>query len=928
MRKLTLLALSLFFVTALFAQGSIKGLLVDTTNKAPLALATVTVFHAADTSLITYRLSNPEGVFNVPGLPLQQDLRLVISYSGYEVVRKEFQLDDEKPLDFDSIIMTPTAASLEEILVIAERPPVTVKKDTIEFNASSFKTLPTALVEDLLKKLPGVQVEKDGSITANGRRVNRIMVDGKSFFGDDPKMATRNLPANVIDKVQVTNDQEEIDRNVTGDLTNVGQVINLTLKKGVKKGWFGKLYAGAGTRDRYEAGGIANIYRDTLQLSLLAFSNNMNRSGFSFSEIQNMGGFNRSGANSIMISNRGGQTGFSINGISFGGLDQGLTRTTGAGFNLNHAPNKKNSFFLQYFYGNSNNVLEQTQNIKQFLTDTILNTRTEKFAEKNGNTHNASGGFKLNPDSLTNIQLRSNFSYTRADQQGNDVTAIENLATGPLSNGIADLFNNSNAAKYNHNFFATRKSAKKKGRSINISNNVAYNNEDADNRTEAINEYYNPFATLELNQLRRQLVPRLQVRTGITLAEPLSEKITLRWSNQHEYVKDKNDVSTFLRNANGGKYDVLNNNLSSGFERRQNRFSSGLAANIKIKDVTVTAGLKALWQNIDNSYRNISTPVRYNLFDVLPSVSLQWKQLSGGYEMDVQAPNVNYLIPVPDSSNPYNIRLGNPYLSPSRQHFFYLYNFSFLQSSSSAINFWFNGNFTDNDVVMRRRIAANGVQVSDPVNVNGSLGMNGGVGFGREFKNNQKFIFSFRISPNFNYNRSKLLVNDLVGVASSFDFGPSFNIGLNWNDIVEFNPSFRPGFRTTKYRDVVLKDIMVNTQSLESELIIRWPKKLVWETNLMYSHASDAAPGLPATNVLWNAAVTYLMFKGDVGMLKFSVFDLLDRNNGYNQYTNLNQIIDNNSNVLKRFAALSFTYNIRNMGAAKKVGGRDRLFIF
>jgi hypothetical protein len=171
------------------------------------------------------------------------------------------------------------------------------------------------------------------------------MVDGKAFFGDDPKMATRNLPANVIEKVQVTEDKDEAARNSDGDLTNVGQVINLTLKKGVKKGWFGKLYAGAGTQDRYEAGGIANVYRDTMQLSVIGFSNNINRSGFSFKEIQDIGGFNRSGFNSVMISSRGGQSGFAINGISFGGLDQGIARTTGGGFNLNHAPNKKNSCF-------------------------------------------------------------------------------------------------------------------------------------------------------------------------------------------------------------------------------------------------------------------------------------------------------------------------------------------------------------------------------------------------------------------------------------------------------------------------------------------------------------------------------------------------------------------------------------------------------
>src|SRR5688572_11008585 len=305
MKKLALfLTLCVAITTTALAQGSIKGKLVDSSGKNPLALATVTVFKAADTALITYRLSTPEGEFKVTGIPLNVDCRVVISYSGYDAYRKEFTLTSAETVDLGNVTMLPSSKSLDEIIIMAERPPVSVRKDTIEFNASSFKTLPTALVEDLLRKLPGVQVDAEGNITANGKRVNRIMVDGKSFFGDDPKMATRNLPANVIEKIQLAEDKDEANRNTDGDLTNVGQVINLTLKKGVKKGWFGKAYAGAGTEGRYELGGIANIYRDTLQLSVLGFSNNMNRSGFSFKEVQDMGGFNRSGFNSVMMMDR------------------------------------------------------------------------------------------------------------------------------------------------------------------------------------------------------------------------------------------------------------------------------------------------------------------------------------------------------------------------------------------------------------------------------------------------------------------------------------------------------------------------------------------------------------------------------------------------------------------------------------------------
>ena len=171
-------------------------------------------------------------------------------------------------------------------------------------------------------------------------------------------------------------------------------------------------------------------------------------------------------------------------------------------------------------------------------------------------------------------------------------------------------------------------------------------------------------------------------------------------------------------------------------------------------------------------------------------------------------------------------------------------------------------------------------------------------------------------------------MNNNTSYAKTFGYGPSITIGLNWNDIVEYRPVYSPSFNRTSYTDPSFKPIKAITHYFENELIIRWPKKLVWETNFAYRNTNQAAPGLPKTNMLWNAAVTLLMFKGDVGLLKFSVFDILDRNNGYFRYTTQNQIMDQQTNVLQQFAELSFTYNIRNMGAPKKVGGRDRLFMF
>ena len=215
-----------------------------------------------------------------------------------------------------------------------------------------------------------------------------------------------------------------------------------------------------------------------------------------------------------------------------------------------------------------------------------------------------------------------------------------------------------------------------------------------------------------------------------------------------------------------------------------------------------------------------------------------------------------------------------------------------------------------------------------PVNVNGTKQIYAGVGFGKEFKNKQKFQMNLRVSPYFSFDQRRLIVNERASTATNLSFGPGFSMSLNWNDIIETRNEYRPSLSRTRYTDPYFKNIDVQAQYLESELIIRWPKKLVWETNVAYRSTSQVQPGLPKDNLLWNAGVTLLMLKDSKGLLKVSIYDLLNRNNNLNRYTTQNQVIDQQTNVLQRYALLSFTYNIRNMGAPKKVGGRDRLFMF
>ncbi len=919
-----------------FPQGILKGKIVDSSGSRPLGLATVTVFKAADTAIITYRLSTPEGEFKVPGIPLDINCRAVISYSGYSVYRKEFSISAaQSTLDIGTITLAPDAKSLDEVLLIAERPPVVVKKDTIEFNASAFKTLPNALVEDLLKKLPGVMVDKEGNITVNGKPVNRILVDGKTFFGDDPKMATRNLPANVIDKVQVTDDKEEMMRNGDDNPNNVGKVVNITLKKGVKKGWFGKLYAGAGTKNLYEAGGIANIYRDTLQLSVLGYMNNLNRPGFSYSELMSAGGFDRirsnSNSNSTSIWNNNGGSGVSINGINFGGAQNfgGISTSRGAGFNLNHAPNKKKSLYLQYFNGNVRSPRVTLTDLKQFIGDTVINTNTRLTGDMVTHTHNIGAGARLKPDSVTNILINTNYLVGTQFEDRVSNIAGNNNKTGSLSNGDVTQNNDGKLYWYRHNVSITRLSRTKKGRRFNFNHNLDINNRYNDFMSESDISYYYPVVYDSVYaQLRKERIPRTDANVFFNYSEPLNKHFTIRVGGRYEYSKLNNGVSTFNRLNGSDKFDVFNASLSSDFRRVSHRYLFNPGLEYKWKDLAITPSLRFLEQHVNNRLVSASTTIKQEQFNILPAFSVVYKQLSFNYSKDVNLPSFNFINPVTDISNPYFVTKGNPgLLSAERNNLSVNYYFN---DPKRFINVggYVSAGFTNRDIVQSITIDDRGVQTSFPVNANGSRNYSMNWNINKQYKNKNNFIFTWHTGNWMGVNKSKLLFNGAESWQTTFNYNHWLGVGINFNDKFEWNSNFSFGKNFTHYTSDAYRKLKVSTYYLDNELVLRWPKHFIWETQVSYSYNGSIPAGMPKDMLRWNAALNITMLNNEAGVLKLAVNDILNRNNSIWVNANRNTITTTNNNILGQYFLATFTYNVRPAGVKKKVGGRERLFMF
>jgi len=270
--------------------GTIRGNLLDTTGKGPLPDVTITNLHARDSSLITFGRTNVKGFFDIKYLP-EGNYRLLATHIGYRNYTKNFVITGEKKeVDFGYIFMSSKASMLEEVAISQEKAPVVFKNDTIEFNAASFKARPNAVLEDLLKKLPGVQVDRDGKIKANGEEVKKILVDGKEFFANDPKMASKNLPADVVDKVQVFDKKSDQSQFTGFDEGNNEKTINLTLKADKKKGLFGKASSAVGNKDRYQGNFILNSFKGDQQVSALGMANNTNKQGFSFVDLFDFSG--------------------------------------------------------------------------------------------------------------------------------------------------------------------------------------------------------------------------------------------------------------------------------------------------------------------------------------------------------------------------------------------------------------------------------------------------------------------------------------------------------------------------------------------------------------------------------------------------------------------------------------------------------------
>lgn len=919
---LTILISNIFYLQAQQNNGIITGKLVDSSTGKPLSFATIAIYKAKDSSLFTYRMSDPSGNYKVTGMPLNIDLRILISFSGYRVFRKEVHLSNDKPNEsFGAVMLVPDARSLDEVLVYSERPPVIVRKDTIEFNASSFKTLPAALVEDLLKKMPGIDINTNGDITVNGRPVSRILVDGRDFFGGDPKLATRNLPANIIDKVQVMEDKEQLERNPMLVKSEINQVINLKLKKSIKKGWFGKVYAGAGTNDRNEVGAIINSFRDTLQISMLGYFNNLNKSGFSVNELTGIGGFKRSGVRSITQTSNGG---IGLNGISFGGMGEGIVQSGGAGININSSLKKNLNLNLMYFMGRVESSNKLNRNIVQRFSDTSLTIKENQSDNDISTNHRIGAKIDWAIDSVTNAIYQPSVIFSKTN-------FTTTLVSNSVSNykGPVNKFDNlqqtiSDNLGYSHELSLNRFTKRKYN--IRFSNLLSVSNGDNDKFTNAVTDFYSgPLS--QVNQLQGRTKYKLNSETSLSIRKTFSKRFNASFIQSLTNISDDDNLNVYELNNSTGKYEVYNPLLSNKVERNGIRSTTSILLNNKTKrNASLSGTVRFVLLNLANKFDKFS-PInqRYSYF--LPSFNYSLDDVTISYTTSVKEPSTVDLQPVIDNSNPLFQVLGNPELEPGYSHTLSLFVNKYNQGKLLSINYGAEISAKNNEVIRERLVDKNGVQFTKPVNKDGVLGLYTWVSINKQYKYNSKSSFSWRAGYNGDYGKTYTVVNNKTSKQYYYQLIPFASVTFNWKDKVEVSQNYSYTWDRYWYSSSSFKASSSQIHSYSGDIIIRVPKKVVWESNLNYSHTTNMTPGFKPNSLRWNVAVNYQFLKDNKGNIKLSVYDLLKQNAGISRVLNENYVRDTEQTLLTRYFLLMLSYNIRDF-KAQKIGRADTFFRF
>lgn len=910
-RRRILATLLLVATFALSYAYNITGTVRDADGE-PTVGASVRLLQGRDSTVVRAAVVGASGKYTLKDVKNGRYI-LEVSQVGSSPVYQTITLSNAD-LRVKPITLSENATMLRETVVTGIRTPIKVMEDTVEYSADTYKVQPNAVVEDLLKRLPGVEVGTDGSITANGKTVSKILVEGKEFFSDDPTVASKNLPVNIVEKLQVVDRKSDLARLTGVDDGEEETVINLTVKKGMKNGWFGNVEAGYGTDERYKGSAIVNRFWNGNQLTLLGGLNNINEPGFADGA---SGRFRR-----------------------FGG-DNGITRSKALGMNFNVGNDEIFRVGGDIMYSNTDRRTITTQDRQYLFPDSVSYLNTDKYAKDRG--HNVRADFRIQwkPDSFNTFEIRPNFSFNSNNSYSNDssltrsgrledVTRSRNLSS---SDGKSWEF----GARfiYNHSFRS------RPGRSFSIMANIRTSNVTENDNSWSWNKFYLLNDSVDLyDQYSHNHTWTNNFDTRVSWTEPLGDskrgnfltvsyRFQYRWNNADKMTYD-HPVSW----PDGWDGDPVVSDSLVWNELLSNRFRNHyINQDVRVgykhvsKSTNLDVGLSLVPQrstsidliddnrNISRSTLNLAPYMRFRL------KMSKTRSLNIDYRGQSSQPSISQLQPVADLSNPLRIVIGNPSLDPYFTHNLRLRFQDFNTEAQRSMMGMLNAGVTQNSIVSRTTYdQSTGAQTTTYENVNGVWNAMGMFMFSTPFRNKS---WTFNAHTMLRYSHGVGFNNNLRMTSNNFN--------LNVRPAVAFRPSnleleLRPtyGLQTVSTGTRSNTDRTVHSYGGIFNGTYYTAFGVTLSTDLEYTATSGYSTGYDTRSWLWNATISYKFLRGDAATVSLRAYDLLNQKSNVRRTTQTLYIDDTRYNSLTRYFMISFTYKFNTFGSGNEPSDHNR----
>jgi hypothetical protein len=931
MKKLLVLIAICCYFSPIYAQNpskvTIRGIVEDTLG-VEQPFATVMLLNPKDSALLNFTRGDDKGKFEFKNVKNTNYL-LKMSFVGFIPFQQNLSPSATDVNDLGALKMKPITKELMEVVIRTAKAPLSIRGDTIEYNASSFKVPAGSTVEDLLRRLPGIEVDADGNIKAQGKDVSKLYVDGKTFFGNDPKAATKSLGAETISKVQVFNEKSEQSKLTGIDDGKKEKAMNLELKEEFKKGSFGKITGAAGSENRWAARGNYNRFNKTEQASILGFGNNINQTGVNwddYGEFKGQNAFGQRDNGDFGFNNQGNIFYFSERGAFLNNFDgRGFTKNGGAGANYNF-DNKKKKFNAMYFYNQTELTLNQTGLRQTFYKDsTFSNSDTLGRTDFRSN-HTLSTRYEQEIDSNNRVIVKADGRFSGNDASENRIQQFSKIQNTP-TNRLA--FDNSNALT-SYNFTSTaiyRHLFKKKGRSFAASAGYNANQTDGTERLFNINTFFQAATfTEQIRQLNTNLNTTKQAKSSLLYTESLTKKVffegfynfsqtnnqVLRQVNNPENNNERIDnLSVFYDN------DVLYNRVGS--QIRYSYQGVNVSGGIALQDIQL-GGQYA----VDKIAPLSTAPIKKEFTNWTPNinVSIDTKSgldFNGSYKYSVKEPQIQDLQPFQNVNNPAFRTEGNANLGAEKAHNLSLNVYYFNQANFSNLGFWTEFSQFESQIAYNQTIELIdkvGLRTTTrPENVSG----------GNSFSSNMwagfpiiKTKLNVNINGGANISNTPSYVNAVKNETQSMGFNGNLSFDITPNPKFIMTLRGRLSVNNIKYSIQTSQNQQIFSNALSSDVKWNFIGKYFLESNFDYKFYKNERFGFDRKIPIWNASVRRLFGKENKVEVRLAAFDLLNQNLSINQNGTQNYVMQSQAATLARYFMVNLTYNMKGHEAKLK----------